>query len=349
MTTHDQVGIVGAGPAGLLLSHLLALRGIDSVLVESRQPGLLRGPAAGRPAGGRHGPSCSARPAWATGWTPRASARRDLPAVRGGAPPPGLPRPDRRPDGDHLRPDRDRQGPDRGPARGRGGAAVRGDRHRGRRPGHRPSGAALHRRRRPAARGGVRRDRRLRRLPRHLPPGHAGRPADRGRTRLPVRLARHPGRGRRRPPTSSSTPATRTDSRCTAMRHPAGQPAVPAGPAGRGHRRRGRTTGSGPSCRPASSSRAGSSSDGPITEKSVTPMRSFVAAPMRYGRLFLAGDAAHIVPPTGAKGLNLALADVTVLADALTDLLPTAIPSWPTPTRRPAWTGSGGPPTSPGG
>ena len=59
---------------------------------------------------------------------------------------------------------------------------------------------------------------------------------------------------------------------------------------------------------------------GPITEKSVTPMRSFVAAPMRSGRLFLAGDAAHIVPPTGAKGLNLAVADVTVLADALTDL-----------------------------
>jgi p-hydroxybenzoate 3-monooxygenase len=61
--------------------------------------------------------------------------------------------------------------------------------------------------------------------------------------------------------------------------------------------------------------------EGPIQEKSVTPMRSFVAAPMRHGRLFLAGDAAHIVPPTGAKGLNLALADVAVLADALTALV----------------------------
>ena len=50
-------------------------------------------------------------------------------------------------------------------------------------------------------------------------------------------------------------------------------------------------------------------------------MRSFVAVPMRYRRLFLAGDAAHIVPPTGAKGLNLALADVTALAKALTSLL----------------------------
>jgi p-hydroxybenzoate 3-monooxygenase len=56
---------------------------------------------------------------------------------------------------------------------------------------------------------------------------------------------------------------------------------------------------------------------GPSLEKSITPMRSFVARPMRFGRLFLAGDAAHIVPPTGAKGLNLAAADVRVLARAL--------------------------------
>jgi p-hydroxybenzoate 3-monooxygenase len=61
--------------------------------------------------------------------------------------------------------------------------------------------------------------------------------------------------------------------------------------------------------------------EGPITEKAISPMRSFVASPMRYRRLFLAGDAAHIVPPTGAKGLNLAIADVTVLAHALTSLL----------------------------
>jgi p-hydroxybenzoate 3-monooxygenase len=62
-------------------------------------------------------------------------------------------------------------------------------------------------------------------------------------------------------------------------------------------------------------------SQGPVLDKSITPMRSFVTAPMRYGRLFLAGDAAHIVPPTGAKGLNLALADVAVLAPALDALL----------------------------
>jgi p-hydroxybenzoate 3-monooxygenase len=57
--------------------------------------------------------------------------------------------------------------------------------------------------------------------------------------------------------------------------------------------------------------------EGPVLEKSVTGMRSFVVEPMRHGKLFLAGDAAHIVPPTGAKGMNLAIADVRRLAGAL--------------------------------
>jgi p-hydroxybenzoate 3-monooxygenase len=57
---------------------------------------------------------------------------------------------------------------------------------------------------------------------------------------------------------------------------------------------------------------------GPSIEKSIAPLRSFVVEPMRFGRLFLAGDAAHIVPPTGAKGLNLAASDVKYLSDALT-------------------------------
>ena len=57
---------------------------------------------------------------------------------------------------------------------------------------------------------------------------------------------------------------------------------------------------------------------GAALEKSIAPLRSYVFEPMRYGRLFLAGDAAHIVPPTGAKGLNLAAADVTYLGEALT-------------------------------
>src|SRR5262249_41914100 len=56
---------------------------------------------------------------------------------------------------------------------------------------------------------------------------------------------------------------------------------------------------------------------GPSIEKSIAPLRSFVAEPLRFGRLFLAGDAGHIVPPTGAKGLNLAASDVHYLSEAL--------------------------------
>jgi len=64
---------------------------------------------------------------------------------------------------------------------------------------------------------------------------------------------------------------------------------------------------------------AGSLITGPSIEKSIAPLRSFVAEPMKFGRLFLVGDAAHIVPPTGAKGLNLAAADVRVLYGALAE------------------------------
>jgi len=66
--------------------------------------------------------------------------------------------------------------------------------------------------------------------------------------------------------------------------------------------------------------------EGPSIEKSIAPIRSYVAEPMRSGRLFLAGDAAHIVPPTGAKGLNLAVSDVYYLSNALTDYYQTG--SW---------------------
>jgi len=59
--------------------------------------------------------------------------------------------------------------------------------------------------------------------------------------------------------------------------------------------------------------------EGKLLQKGITPMRSFVVEPMQYGRLFLAGDSAHIVPPTGAKGMNLAFADVVYLARALTE------------------------------
>jgi p-hydroxybenzoate 3-monooxygenase len=61
--------------------------------------------------------------------------------------------------------------------------------------------------------------------------------------------------------------------------------------------------------------------EGPVVEKAIAPLRSFVAQPMQYGRLYLAGDAVHIVPATGAKGLNLAVADVQVLGEALAKYL----------------------------
>jgi p-hydroxybenzoate 3-monooxygenase len=67
--------------------------------------------------------------------------------------------------------------------------------------------------------------------------------------------------------------------------------------------------------------RLGDVNEGTIFDKGITPMRSFVAEPMQHGRLFLAGDSAHIVPPTGAKGLNLAVNDARLLAPALTDLI----------------------------
>ena len=67
--------------------------------------------------------------------------------------------------------------------------------------------------------------------------------------------------------------------------------------------------------------RLGNVNEGTIFDKGITPMRSYVAEPMQHGRLFLAGDSAHIVPPTGAKGLNLAVNDVRLLAPALSDLI----------------------------
>ena len=87
---------------------------------------------------------------------------------------------------------------------------------------------------------------------------------------------------------------------------------------------------------------------GPITAKSVLPMRSHVTEPMRHGRCPAAGDAAHIVPPTGAKGLNLAAADVIVLARAFAQLArDRRPPNCSTRTPTPACAGSGARSTSP--
>ena len=89
--------------------------------------------------------------------------------------------------------------------------------------------------------------------------------------------------------------------------------------------------------------------EGEVLEKGVTGMRSFVAEPMRYGRLYLAGDAAHIVPPTGAKGLNLAIADVRSSPRRSRAGTAAAAPRCSTPTPRPACAASGAPSTSRGG
>ena len=124
----------------------------------------------------------------------------------------------------------------------------------------------------------------------------------------------------RRPPTRSSTAGTTTGSRCTAC-----APRRSAGSTCRCRPTRtspgGRTSGSGTELATRFALPGWSLTSGPVLQKSITPMRSFVAAPMRYGNLFLAGDAAHIVPPTGAKGLNLAVADVAALATALIRLI----------------------------
>jgi len=80
--------------------------------------------------------------------------------------------------------------------------------------------------------------------------------------------------------------------------------------------------------------------EGKILQKGVTPMRSYVAEPMQHGRLFLAGDSAHIVPPTGAKGMNLAMADVRVLARASTSTAASRATGWKT-IRRLVCAGSG--------
>ena len=134
------------------------------------------------------------------------------------------------------------------------------------------------------------------------------------------------------------------------LRSPDAQPPLPPVPPRRGHRRVARRAHLGGAAGAARRSTGWTLDEGPMLEKGVTPMRSFVAEPMQHGRLFLAGDAAHIVPPTGAKGLNLAVADVRVLADALASLVPHAA-SRPrsTPIRTTACAASGAPSTSPGG
>ena len=95
------------------------------------------------------------------------------------------------------------------------------------------------------------------------------------------------------------------------LRSPTRQPPLPPGRSRRGHRRLAGRALLGRTAAPHRDRRRRRPIEaGPVLQKGITPMRSFVAEPMRHGRLFLAGDAAHIVPPTGAKGMNLAVADI---------------------------------------
>ena len=190
-----QVAIIGAGPAGMLLSHLLAADGVESIVLETRSEeyvasriragileqstvDLLRRCRAGRAAGARGRP-----------------APRHLPAVAQRAPPPRLRRPDR-PLGLGLRADRGAEGPDRRADRGRPGDPLRGRRHRTARPRHRPPLGDIHRRRRARAASQSRRRGRLRRVVR-------AQSRTRAAARPPAR-----GRGSTRTPGSASSPTS---------------------------------------------------------------------------------------------------------------------------------------------
>ncbi len=195
--------------------------------------------------------------------------------------------------------------------------ALRGDRGAAARRRRSAPARDVHPRRRGARARGRLRGRR-RRIPRREPHGRARGRAQRstsGRTRRRGSASSRTWRPR---PTSSSTRCTATASRCTRC----GRPTVsrlyvqvdPDASIDDWSDRRIWDT---------LQERLGvdgwTLEEGEITEKSISPMRSFVASTLSYGRLFLVGDAGHIVPPTGAKGLNSAIADVAMLGRALAD------------------------------
>ena len=135
---------------------------------------------------------------------------------------------------------------------------------------------------------------------------------------IPVRLARRAGRPPTRRSTSWSMRTMRSGFALCSMRSATRSRyylQVPDGRAGRGLAGRPLLCRAGPAAEPGEW--RPTLQPGPSIEKSIAPLRSFVAEPLRFGRLFLAGDAAHIVPPTGAKGLNLAIHDVRCLFEAL--------------------------------
>jgi p-hydroxybenzoate 3-monooxygenase len=309
------VGIIGAGPAGLLLARLLHNAGIDSVVLESRD----REYVEHRQRAGilEQGTVDVLRAAGA-------GERMDREGLRH--------------DGIELRFDRKRHRVDfpaltggrsvtvyaqtevckdlialqlgRRPAVVRGGGAGGGGR------GHRQPARPLPA---PGARGRprLRLRRRVRRLLGRRPQRDPRRTDPRLRTVVPLRLARHPRRRRALPRRAGLRPP-RPRLRPPLHALPVRLPSLPPGGGGRGRREWSDDDIWDELERRFETEDGWRLERGPITQKSVTPMRSYVHEPMRHGRLFLAGDAAHIVPPTGAKGLNLAVGDVVTFARALT-------------------------------
>ena len=313
-----QVGIVGAGPAGLVLSQLLHLEGIDSVVLEQRsrdhvetriRAGVLEQGSTDLLIEAGVGERLLAEGAVHEGVNLQFDGR---------APPDRLHRAHRAPH-HRLRPAGGGEGPHRGAARGRRDHPVRGARRRARPASttERPTIAFTH--------GGAGHE-----LACSVVAGcdgfhgvcRAAIPAGGAvgvRARVPVRVARASWPRSRRRPTSSSTPSSDRGFASAQPALPRALPPLPPGRPARRPRQLARRRGSGRSCSSGSPRRAGPSPKGRSSRRRITAMRSYVCEPMQHGNLFLAGDAAHIVPPTGAKGMNLAIADVTVLARALAD------------------------------
>ena len=300
-----------------MLSHLLARSGIDSVVDRHPQPPGDRGDPPRRDPRAGQRPACSSTPASRTGCSATGTHTTGSRCGFAGSPPRRLQGSGRRRRSGSTR-ERHPDGPRQARAARRGGRPVR-----------HPDVSARRRHRCPTPgilftdfdgvcpRGALRLPRGRRRVPVDLPPAEFPKQERRHYFReYPFAwfgiLAEAPQRAR------AGLQPLRARLRADQPTHrdPAAD-VLPVRP-DRGRRRTGPTTGSGRSCRPAlAAERLTPSRRARSPSHTVLPFRSFVQEPLHHGKLVLAGDAAHTVPPTGAKGLNLALADVRVLAEEL--------------------------------